>query len=307
MQPNSRRSVSLLINAKAANCDVRGIVEAASQTFNDRLCKFFISHTLAETAHALEAIRHDESSQGLIIVGGDGTVNRCLPFLNGMKVPIALFPAGTANDLAHHLGMNIQWQHLKNRIDKNTHATLDLISVNECLFATVGGIGVPAILTKEINDWREKSALIKRGARALGSQIYTLFASYTICFDRTYLHNVRVSCDALQEDLKTGCILVCNQPFLGKDLKVAPRAETDDGFFDIALLRATSPLGLMRTLANMKLGLPSADVSHIRTKSLILEDLDGRPLRFFGDGETLVEGPRLALEIKPAALTVFAR
>lgn len=43
----------------------------------------------------------------ILIAGGDGTVNRFVNFLlnNGIDIPIAILPAGTANDFASMLGM----------------------------------------------------------------------------------------------------------------------------------------------------------------------------------------------------------
>ena len=56
---------------------------------------------------APKRVRHAvEAGADLIVAwGGDGMVQRCLDTLAGSDVPVGIIPAGTANLLAHNLGI----------------------------------------------------------------------------------------------------------------------------------------------------------------------------------------------------------
>ncbi len=56
------------------------------------------------TAAAIIAEHHPDID-GVIVAGGDGTINECLPALVGTSLFLAILPAGTANVLAHEIGV----------------------------------------------------------------------------------------------------------------------------------------------------------------------------------------------------------
>jgi len=58
-----------------------------------------------ETAGRLAAERVEAGTDLILALGGDGTLNEALPGVVGTGVPVALLPGGTANVLAHELGI----------------------------------------------------------------------------------------------------------------------------------------------------------------------------------------------------------
>lgn len=73
-------------------------------------------------------------------VGGDGTVNKVLPYLVNTDKTLGIIPCGTANLLASKLGINSISKALQ-VIDKEQIRTIDVITVNDKLSILRCGIG----------------------------------------------------------------------------------------------------------------------------------------------------------------------
>ena len=101
---------------------------------------------------------------------------------------------------------------------------------------------------------------------------------------------------------------ICNGRYFGSGMKVAPRAELDDGVFEIVSLTAPTKLGFalytkdiyagthLRTAQSFRASRISVDLENEEARSSFLLDVDGEPLG------------TLPLEVRalPRALRVFA-
>ncbi len=97
----------------------------------------------------VKAIRAVEEGADLMLIwGGDGTVQRCIDAVAGSSVAVAVIPAGTANLLAHNLGIPAD---LPAAVDVALHGArrrLDLGLINGEHFAVMGGCGFDALMMK---------------------------------------------------------------------------------------------------------------------------------------------------------------
>ena len=91
-----------------------------------------------------------EAGADLVVVwGGDGMVQRSCDALAGTGVPMAIIPAGTANLLAHNLGIP---QDLGTAVDialAGRRRQLDLGKINDEHFAVMAGVGFDAELMRD--------------------------------------------------------------------------------------------------------------------------------------------------------------
>ncbi|RDD62225.1 diacylglycerol/lipid kinase family protein [Ferruginivarius sediminum] len=79
---------------------LRRVIDA----LRERGCEVRLRRTTAPgDAHAFAA--EAEGCDVLAVAGGDGTVNEALNGLAGRHVPLSVIPLGTANVLAHELGL----------------------------------------------------------------------------------------------------------------------------------------------------------------------------------------------------------
>jgi diacylglycerol kinase (ATP) len=94
----------------------------------------------------------------IIAWGGDGMVQRCLDTLAGSDVPVGIIPAGTANLLAHNLGIPENLAEALQIALTGPHRPLDLGRINGEHFAVMAGIGFEADVMRDV-DGRMKNRL----------------------------------------------------------------------------------------------------------------------------------------------------
>src|SRR3954452_7539304 len=80
----------------------------------------------------------------VVVWGGDGMVQRCVDTIAGSGVPVAIIPAGTANLLAHNLGIPEDLAEAVRIGFHGTRRTLDLGKLNGEHFAVMAGVGFDA-------------------------------------------------------------------------------------------------------------------------------------------------------------------
>ncbi|HVP39788.1 MAG TPA: diacylglycerol kinase family protein [Candidatus Saccharimonadales bacterium] len=240
----------------------------------------------------------------LVAVGGDGTVNRLLGVASALRVPLAVVPAGTANDLAAGLGIPARWEEAAAAVRGARTRRMDLLCVNGVRFATCGGLGVAADAALRVQRWRASGGPAARLCRALGPAAYPLAAAREFA-GAPRGHRLTVGTGEVAWRARVMCLLVGNQPRLGASFEVFPGARNDDGLLDACLMAAPGGRArrfwiLARTLRGEADRLP--EVSRLRCARLVVET--EAPARFFGDGELLCEGRRFEVEVLPGALEV---
>lgn len=301
----------LVLNRYAGRCKHLRIAREARRNLWGYVIEDVAPRNRDELKEVLTSLDREQYA-ALLLAGGDGTINAALPDLVGRATPMLPLPLGTANDLAENLGIRLDWNFLQNLLDKGERAHIDLIRVNHALYATVGGMGVGAMLTHDINEFRERSVPFKTLNKLVRSEIYTLMTARTIVFKSGFTHRVKISGDVSdgqerpqEQIVESGVILVCNQSFLGGDFHVTDFSANDDGCVEVLVGNVRSRLELIRMLLNLKRGRPS-QLSHIyRADRFLMEDLDGRPIMIFGDGETLLSSPRVEFSVEKSALHVI--
>ena len=87
----------------------------------------------------------------IIVWGGDGMVQRCLDALAGSDVPIGIMPAGTANLLAHNLGVPENLAEAVQIALTGRRRPLDLGRINGEHFAVMAGVGFDADVMREVD------------------------------------------------------------------------------------------------------------------------------------------------------------
>jgi diacylglycerol kinase family enzyme len=205
----------------------------------------------ADLDHVLKDI------QGLVVVtGGDGTVRGVATRLIGRKIPLAIVPGGTANNIARALG-----------IEGNPLEVVGGLSTPIRRYFDVGRLEAP---------WGEDYFLEATG--------YGLYASTLAAYRPEEGKSVLRSIDALNQtlggfetgncrvvldgkDLSGSYLLfeVLNTPAFGPRLKVAPEADPSDGLLEVFRVREDARSGLLDYLAALLQGelaeLPGVEVN----------------------------------------------
>jgi len=228
------------------------------------------------------AARIDPSLERVIVVGGDGTINEVV---NGLpdpaRVPLTQLATGTANLLAHELGLPYSVEGMRRLIDDGSIRRLDLGLTNGRRFLMVASAGFDAMVTLEAQGRRR------------GPMSYASWIGPIVRVARRYRPprlSVRVD-DA--EPIDCGMVIVSNIRNYGGLFTAADRARCDSGHLDVCALRRAGLPALGRaTWSALTGGLSrNGDVTY-RTGLRIRLDSDAAvPVQIDGDpaGNTPIE------------------
>lgn len=166
---------------------------------------------------------------GILIAGGDGTINSALPALIDAGKPVGILPLGTANDLARTLGIAADPVEAAEVILAGRRKTIDVGRVNDVHFINVASIG----LSVEIAERQDPDL-----KRQLGTLSYVATALTTI--GQASLFAATIQCGDKREKINAYQVAVGNGVFYGGGMKIAADATIDSGVLDIYAIKTAS-------------------------------------------------------------------
>lgn len=245
--------------------------------------------------------------KAVLMIGGDGTVNTALKgLIDWDHPPILPFPGGTANDLANEMGIYADWNQIQRLVATNQVFKIDTIEINNKPFATVGGVGIGAALTADMNRLRQKHALLTKAYDFLAKESYSLMAAFTIFKKDDYVRTLKIKSKDFSQTVRVSSMLVSNQPLLGGGLLVCPFSRNDDGMFEVSIISSTSKYRLIENLLKGRMSRRGFPFDfRFQAKELEIENIDDEAMTFFGDGDFLSRSKRCKISINPRSLKVF--
>lgn len=247
------------------------------------------------TGHATELTREAlrEGAPGVAVVGGDGTLSEAVNGffeLDGSPVRagawVGPLPCGTGGDFRKSLGipkepeasarrllaaspraLDVGWlEHLDDRGDRVSRA-----------FVNVASFGIGGLVDRIVND-----APKWIGGRA------AFFVGTLRAMSRYRNQKVRVRIDdGAPEELAILNLAVANGRYFGGGMHIAPRAEIDDGLFDVVAIERDGVVGnlaLTRHLYGDSL-LEQSGVRSWRGREVVAEPVGDEPVLLDVDGE----------------------
>jgi diacylglycerol kinase (ATP) len=231
----------------------------------------------------------------LLVWGGDGTVRRCVDTVlaQDAQVEVGILPAGTANLLAHALGVPID---LREALDVALHGLLRRIDVgviNGEAFCVMAGTGFDALMIRDaetgMKDRFGRLAYIRTGVRNLDAS----GPDVTITVD-----------DEQWFEGTAACVLVGNTGRILGGIDAFPNARCDDGVLDVGVLTAQSRLDWLRVGVRAVTGrIDSSPMVAIRQGRSIKVRLD-RKMPWELDGGDRPPTKRLDVSLLPARVPV---
>lgn len=109
-------------------------------------------------AHLVSLIEDYEQKDGIVIIGGgDGTISSALEALHTRQRTLAIFPMGTANDLARSIGVPANLLEAAQIIIDGRREQISLAKVNnEHYFINVAHVGLGVDVTRELSSDSKK-------------------------------------------------------------------------------------------------------------------------------------------------------
>jgi len=246
------------------------------------------AHTSASLVSFIQA--HPDCD-GVVAVGGDGLAHLVIQHLAKTRIPLAIIPAGTGNDLVRTLGWPL------GEIDVILEAMLtkepsymDLGLADSEWFAAILSTGFDSVVNERANTMRWPTGPMKYNVAIARELPGFRPRDYTITLD--------------DQEISTQAMLIAigNGKSYGGGMLVCPQADISDSLFDVMVLRPISIFEILRVFPKVYAG---THISHPAVKIYKSKrvSIDAKAVAY-ADGERIGPLP-VSAECVPRALLVW--
>ncbi|NDG09556.1 MAG: YegS/Rv2252/BmrU family lipid kinase [Actinobacteria bacterium] len=230
--------------------------------------------------------------KSVIVVGGDGMVHLAIQELAGSDVPLILIPAGTGNDFARTMNLDLA-SPVTALSYSLTHppTSVDLGRVNGRYFAEILSTGFDSMVNERANQMRIRSKIKYDLAMLLELPVF-----------KPLEYEINVDGDRIIT--RAMLIAIANGISYGGGMKICPNSDIRDGLFDLLILEPVSKFEFLKVFPRVFKG---THVTHPKVKIL-----QGRKISIeskaiaYADGERIGPLP-ITTEIVPGALKTWLR
>lgn len=241
--------------------------------------------------------RSFEDCYGIIVAGGDGSLNRTVNGMmnNQVSCPVGVIPAGTANDYARHLGIPENFTQAIEALSRMETKKLDLGRVNDRYFINVCSGGLLIDVSHTIEPELKKS---------LGKLAYYIKGIQQFPSIRAKRFRITYDSHALEEDLYL--FLVLNGRSAGGFNRIGEYASMTDGKLDFVGIKAFDVVNMPVLFSKIVRGehLEDRNILYFQSDRIQVESLENEPVATDVDGE---EGPKfpMNIEVIPGGIEVI--
>ncbi|HHT50698.1 MAG TPA: diacylglycerol kinase family lipid kinase [Eubacteriaceae bacterium] len=219
--------IYFIVNPIAGKGQTARLAQEFERILQERGIKYKIVFT-EYPGHAakLAAEIDDKEFSKVVSVGGDGTLNEILNGLNIEKFSLGIIPAGTGNDLIKSVDIPSNVMVAFEVVLSGEKRSIDIGYIQNKRFINVAGFGFDVEVLRET----EKLKKIVKGKVA-----YVLgVIKAIISFKPVKLH---ISIDGIEYKREAMVCAIGNGQYFGGGMKILPKAELDDGLYDICIIK----------------------------------------------------------------------
>lgn len=260
--------------------------------------EFYLGKDVELNIVGIEDISEDavKNSDVIITVGGDGTVNKVVPFAMKFDKPIGVIPCGTANLLSAKLKIPTDFKKALQVIENGQKLKIDVLKVNDNYSVLRTGFGYDAdIICKTPQSLKNKFGYFSYFvagvlfALRLKQQVYHL----------TYDNDKKLSVLAT-------CLIIANAGNMYKNVvSISKNCRLDDGKFDVFILKVKNPIlffiEFLQIIFNKKSS--NSKAMYFQTKNISIKN-DYCVCHI--DGEKQKIRDNIKIETIPCAVCVFS-
>ncbi len=229
---------------------------------------------------------------GLIVCGGDGTVNLAGRIISRRLVRLGILPLGRFNNIYHSLYGEPKLKNALTHITRGKEKHIDTGSASGHFFLGSVGLGLFPELYRLLES--KKTPRFGIGWSRLASQAAA----------EVIVKQLTLKLDEFQFDLTPQMISINLLPF-SVGLPVTPTSLPDDGkcevIFDVGQTSAIMS-GYIRALLKRKY-IYSNEIRMFRARKIVLYQSESRPM--YIDGELIESPPELDIEVQSKRLRIF--
>ena len=233
----------------------------------------------------------------IIAMGGDGTINRVLPYVFNTDKTLGIIPCGTANLLASRLKIPTNIKKAIDVLKNGSSKAIDTMQINNKLGILRLGIGFDAdIICKTPQSVKNRFGY------------FAYFVSGCLFALRLKNKKYKFLINDSEEIKETAsCIIVANSPNMWQNMvSVGHKSNLDDGLLDIFVLKTQNPIIFFIELLSivLKIKITNKRARYLKANSIKIQNkwcyahLDGEKIRYNED---------IHIKVHPKSIKVLAK
>ncbi len=229
-----------------------------------------------------------EDTYGIVVAGGDGTINKVVNFMkkHNINVPLGVIPAGTSNDFALHLGVYGDVDKALQRILDGNVEGVDIGKVNDRYFVNILAAGMFSGTSHKTD---------KRLKEMLGHASYFITAAREPFEQKPFKIRIETEDGIVEETVVV--VMIFNGSSVGRIDLFSDNSSIQDGMLDIVMLRAGKMAETLKILSEFEDGkfVNNDNVAYIKEKKFKISLVEGKCTATDADGD---EGPELPFDVE---------
>lgn len=298
---SSNTALAMIVNPHAgkkrgvqvANCTLNRLQNAGHKI------QIFQSTEAGELSSIAESLNQNDWD-GVIVVGGDGSLFEVLNGLNaskfGISLPLAHIPAGTGNSYIRDMGVFSMDDAIEAIIaDQRSLVDLGAFTCSSGSFRFINLLGAGFVANV---------ALRARKYKIFGSQSYLLGVVEEVFHLKPVPIRLYIDDEIIEQEALF--VEICNSRFTGGAMMMAPSARINDGVLDVVIMNPASKSRVLKLLPKIFSGahVNAPEIEVFRGKHIRLEA--DSPMNLNLDGETFGTTP-LDVSVESQAIQIYGK
>lgn len=281
------KKIKLIYNVTAGQNEFKYFLDAIVEKFVDKDYDVSLFRT-GKGANLEEYVKDCEGVYGIVVAGGDGTINKVVNVMmkNNIKVPLGIIPAGTSNDFAKHINMPNSFIECIDRILNGNVEPIDVGLANDNYFINVCSAGICTNASQKTD---------KKLKNIFGKVAY--FFTGIVEFFKFKPFEVKIE---TENDVFVGKIflfLIFNGSTVGGMDLFTKNPSVQDGLLDLIVLKDCKHRKFRKMLGNILAGKFEKDenIIYVKEKHIKITKISGKCDSPDVDGDP---GPTFPMEVR---------
>ena len=294
-----------IMNPKAGAGTAGEVIRKAIETLPEKeQCEIYETKGVRDATAFVKqwCTEHPEEEARFIACGGDGTLNEVINGAVGFEnASVTCYPCGSGNDFVKAAGGIDAFLDVPAIVHAEAKP-IDLLKVGEFYSDNVVNFGFDTTVAITVNKDRDKTGHGSKNSYTKGIVKALITSMNNKC-------TVKADGEVINPDGKMLLCTVANGQYVGGSFKCAPRAELDDGWIEVCLVKPISRIRFVKILDTYTNGKHLDDpkmqdiVVYRRAKKVEVDAPDG--FAYSLDGEIIYEN-HFTVEIVPGAVKFAA-
>lgn len=285
-----KKKITFIVNPISGDKDKSKVLSAIGRHLDTALYNAEVLMT-EKGGHA-ERLARESTSDIVVAVGGDGTVNEVARGLIGTDKVMGIIPCGSGDGLALHLGISRRIASAVRVLNKGVAAKIDVAQINGRYFLCTAGFGLDAKVSQDF---------AKSSRRGLARYIHYAWNEWK----NNPVEHFTITAGGESWTGDAIFVTVANANQWGNQAKIAPMASLRDGMLDVVVVRPFRTIVIPSLVRRLMTGYAhtSSYVLNFRGESVHVSRSKPGAVHF--DGDPSDGGTEFDLSVVPQALNVL--